>query len=95
MFIALMLAVAALLTSCGGDDDDEESATAEYAQALSESMQNNAQGEMTEGEANCVAQRIVEMIGVEQLESQGVSAEDIRSIERVITDYKARNPAGR
>ena len=26
---------------------------------------------------------------------RGVSAEDIRSIERVITDYKARNPAGR
>ena len=26
---------------------------------------------------------------------RGLSAEDIRSIERVITDYKARNPAGR
>ena len=25
----------------------------------------------------------------------GVSAEDVRSIERVIADYEARNPAGR
>jgi hypothetical protein len=70
--IGLTLALAALLSACGGDDDGGD-ATAQYAQALSESMRSNAQGEMTEGESNCLAQRIVEMIGVEQLESQGVS----------------------
>jgi hypothetical protein len=75
--LALLVLVAGALIACGGDDDDGSDAEASYAEALATSMRNDAEDGMSEEEANCLARRVVQMIGVDELESAEVSVDEL------------------
>jgi len=83
MVVVLAAGVLAL-TACGGDDDDDAggdvSAEAQpYVDAMVASSQQQEEGELSLSpeQAECVAPKWIDTIGVERLEEAGMTPEDL------------------
>lgn len=74
--IAAALASGLVLTGCSGDDDEAEakSAISDYLVAQQEDAQMIT---LEESEADCIADGMVEGIGVDQLQEYGLLADDL------------------
>lgn len=74
--LAAVLASGLALTGCssGGDEEEAKAAISEYLVAQQEDAQMIA---LEEGEADCIADGMVEGIGVEQLQEYGLLSDDL------------------
>ncbi len=75
----------ATMTACGGDDDDSGSGGAvsaeaqPYVDALKKSMTSDTEDglQLTSSQADCMAPKFVDAIGVDQLKAKGITPEDM------------------
>lgn len=81
--LAVAPVVLLALTGCGGGEDEAKAAISDYLVTQQEDAQMIT---LDEGEADCIAGRMVDGIGVEQLQEYGLLADDLT------VDPDARTP---
>ena len=83
--VALLLATSGLLTGCGGNDD----ATAAKNIKASILKEDVAGAELTSKQAGCLANDIVDKIGVDQLQKYGLLDKNLK-VDDKLTDVKLK-----
>lgn len=80
------LALTLGLAACGGDDDGGGGGDQALVDAIAADLvagNTGAVGEITEEQADCVAEGVVDGVGADQLAEYGITAEDVATIEEV------------
>jgi hypothetical protein len=88
--IAALCAVLLTLTACGGGDDE---AKENIKESLLENGQDFAGTELTEEEATCLSDGMVDEIGTDQLQEIGLLDEDNNVVEDAQPDDLAKEDA--
>ncbi len=83
---AVLVAASGLLTGCGGGNDDETAAKNIKASILKEDV---AGASLSDKQAGCLSDNIVDKIGVDQLQSYGLLDKDLK-VDDKLTDVKMK-----
>lgn len=84
--VAVLVATSGLLTACGGSDDEATAAKNLKASILKEDV---AGASLTDKQAGCLADDIVEEIGVDQLKKYGL-IDDKLKVDDQLTDVELK-----
>jgi hypothetical protein len=83
---AVLLATSGLLTGCGGGNDDATAAKNIKASILKEDV---AGASLSDKQAGCLADNIVDKVGVDQLQHYGLLDKDLK-VQDKLTDTKLK-----